>query len=149
MDKESQLSMIDVPVTQRGAVEVIEPLKPAEPEPVPNVLMTNAQKLPWPPDRMGITHRLRREGCRAIGRMDGKTERLTLIKDTLRVLARHAEAKIDQQNLHRARSAMKQLKAQDASKAANLESMKRQENALKKQISSLGKRLERVKGNSS
>jgi len=134
MDKESKLSMIDVPITQPTT---IEPVPQEEP-------LINSQKLPWPQDVLGITHRLRREGCRAIGRMDGKEPNLQLFKDTLRVLARHAEAKIAQQRELRKRRSGELLADMERRAAINAENLMRQERALQKQIDGLHGRLVRV-----
>ncbi len=61
---------------------------------------TNAEKLPWPQDISGITAKLRREGCRSIGRMKGNDHAMEVVMGTLRVLAKHAEAKLAQQKKH-------------------------------------------------
>ncbi len=61
---------------------------------------TNAEKLPWPQDISGITARLRREGCRSIGRMKGNDDAFEVVMGTLRVLAKHATAKLTQQKKH-------------------------------------------------
>ncbi len=106
--------------------------------------MSNASKLPWPQDTLGITHRLRREGCRAIGRMDGKAERLELVMSTLRVLAKHGGAKLDQQIASKAKTAELQLARSEAAAIQNAAQLLRQENALRKQIGGLEGRLERV-----
>lgn len=55
---------------------------------------TNPEKLPWPQDIGGITAKLRREGCRSIGRMNGIDRHYNTVMDVLRVLAKHAEAKL-------------------------------------------------------
>lgn len=55
---------------------------------------TNPEKLPWPQDIGGITARLRREGCRSIGRMNGNDNHYAVVMDVLRVLAKHAKAKL-------------------------------------------------------
>lgn len=67
-----------------------------EPEDFP----TNAEKLPWPQDISGITARLRREGCRSIGRMKGNDDAFEVVIGTLRVLAKHATVKLVQQKKH-------------------------------------------------
>lgn len=63
---------------------------------------TNPSKLPWPQDRVGMTAQLKREGCRAIGRMGGNTDNFDTVMSVLRVLAHHAAAKLKEQSTHRA-----------------------------------------------
>ena len=58
---------------------------------------TNPQKLPWPTDRGGMTQKLQREGCRAIGRMMGDDDAYEVLMEVLRVLAKHADAMLEQQ----------------------------------------------------
>ncbi len=106
--------------------------------------MTNAYKLPWPQDTLGITMRLRREGCRAIGRMDGKVERLTLIMDTMRILAKHAQAKLDAQVTAKAKATALQIERSEEAARQRDEQLARQEAALRKQIGGLEARLSRV-----
>ncbi len=55
---------------------------------------TNAEKLPWPQDLGGITSRLKREGCRSIGRINGNDKHYATVMEVLRVLAKHAKVKI-------------------------------------------------------
>ncbi len=109
-----------------------------------NTGMSNANRLPWPQDTLGITHRLRREGCRAIGRMDGKSERLDLIMATLRVLAKHSAAKLDQQLASKAKIAALQLQRSEEAARQNAAQLRRQADALRKQIGGLEGRLDRV-----
>ena len=63
---------------------------------------TNPSKLPWPQDRVGMTSQLKREGCRAIGRMGGDPGNLDTVMSVLRVLANHAKAKLEEQRVSRA-----------------------------------------------
>ena len=58
---------------------------------------TNPRKLPWPQDIGGITAKLQREGCRAIGRIGGQDKHYAVVLEVLRVLAKHAESKLQQQ----------------------------------------------------
>jgi len=61
---------------------------------------TNARKLPWPQDIGGITAKLQREGCRAIGRIGGQDAHYEVVMEVLRVLAKHAESKLAAQKEH-------------------------------------------------
>lgn len=61
---------------------------------------TNAEKLPWPQDIGGITARLKREGCRSIGRINGNDDHFDTVMKVLRVLAEHAKIKLIAQKKH-------------------------------------------------
>ena len=65
-------------------------------------IVRKIDKLPWPFDHNRITYDLRREGCRSIGRMNGKEENLELVIEVLRVLAKHAKDKLEHQKKHKA-----------------------------------------------
>jgi len=108
--------------------------------------MHNAAKLEWPQDVLSITHQLRREGCRAIGRMDGKDANLKLVIATLRVLAKHAEAKLVQQNVTRKKHADELIRRAEIKIAQNALQKARIGKALKSQIRGLEARLAAVEG---
>jgi ABC-type transporter Mla subunit MlaD len=76
--------------------------------------------------------------------MDGKDERLELVMTTLRVLAKHGKAKLDQQIASKAKTTALQLARSEAAAIQNAAQLLRQENALRKQIGGLEGRLERV-----
>lgn len=65
-----------------------------------NDIGTNAEKLPWPQDIGGITSRLKREGCRSIGRINGKDAAFETVMNVLKVLAQHAKVKLVAQKKH-------------------------------------------------
>ncbi len=60
---------------------------------------TNPRRLPWPQDKGGITAKLQREGCRAIGRIGGRDNAYDVVMEVLRVLAKHAESKLAAQKV--------------------------------------------------
>lgn len=66
---------------------------------------TNPRDLQWPHDNFGFTSMTRKEGARAIGRIKGDPQKLDVFLQTLRVLAEHAKAKIEDQQKHAARTA--------------------------------------------
>lgn len=60
-------------------------------------ITTNSLALDWPQDLYGITQQLKREGCRAIGRMGGDSNNYELVMSVLKTLAAHAKAKLAEQ----------------------------------------------------
>lgn len=54
---------------------------------------TNPMTLPWPVDKHGITSMLKKEGARAVGRINGDADKLDVFMATLRVLVAHAKEK--------------------------------------------------------
>lgn len=65
--------------------------------PKPDGNFANPEKLVWPSDPTGFTSMLRKEGTRAVGRLNGSEEKLAVFNATLRVLAAHAKVKIEAQ----------------------------------------------------
>jgi hypothetical protein len=57
----------------------------------------NPEKLVFPADPTGFTSMLRKEGTRAVGRLNGSADKMQVFMDTLRVLAQHAEVKVKAQ----------------------------------------------------
>lgn len=62
-----------------------------------NGKVVNVRDITWPHDKYGITTLLRKEGARAIGRIKGDDAKMEVVMQTLKVLAQHATAKIEQQ----------------------------------------------------
>lgn len=56
--------------------------------------VTNPLDIQWPQDEYGFTTMLRKEGARAIGRIQGDATKMRVLLDTLEVLRDHAEAKL-------------------------------------------------------
>ena len=112
---------------------------------------SNSAKIDWPTDRAGITSRLKREGCRAIGRMSGDRENLDVVMDVLRILAQHAKDKFaEQEDITRgnlAKLAKQRQDAQDANDRAEIameNDLKAQAETLKNRIAALEARKRRI-----
>jgi hypothetical protein len=58
---------------------------------------SNPTKIVFPLDDTGFTTLVRKEGVRAVGRINGSAEKLEVFLATVRVLAQHATAKIASQ----------------------------------------------------
>lgn len=78
---------------------------------------SNPTNLVFPLDTTGFTTTLRKEGARAVGRINGDTERLEVFIATLRVLGDHAKTKLEAQKDARA-AALKQAEALASEAAA-------------------------------
>ena len=102
---------------------------------------TNPSKLPWPQDRVGMTSQLKREGCRAIGRMGGDPTNFDTVMSVLRVLARHAQAKLEEQRTSRASSVLNLAVKRADQEAANDQATMRTENSLNRQRDALDLRI--------
>ena len=114
--------------------------KPAAPEKVRksagNAGVTNERLLPWPQDVHGMCQGLRREGARAIGRMNGDPARLKLLLDTIAVLTEYAHDKLKWQagqkvafEDRRAATVEAKLKATVAAKRAALAAARKEARA--------------------
>lgn len=69
---------------------------------VPFGKTSNPTNLVFPVDATGFTTVLRKEGARAVGRLGGDPERLSVFLNTLRVLGDHAKTKLEAQKTARA-----------------------------------------------
>jgi len=106
---------------------------------------TNPAKLPWPTDSTGMTGHLKREGCRAIGRMGGDDANLEVVMEVLRILAKHAKAKLLEQKAEQLR-AVSQLAVDTATQAiANERAANRQEDALIAQMDTAQAKLDALR----
>ncbi len=103
--------------------------------------ITNAAKLPWPQDRAGMTSQLKREGCRAIGRMGGNPERFDVVLQVLRVLAHHAEAKLTEQSHSKEEAVLKLAQVRVLHEEMNDQQAMAMENSLHRQKDALDLRL--------
>jgi hypothetical protein len=102
---------------------------------------TNPSKLPWPQDRVGMTTQLKREGCRAIGRMGGKPENFDTVMSVLRVLAHHAEAKLEAQRSGREDAVLSLAVKRADQEKVNDQNAMGMENALHRQRDALDLRI--------
>jgi hypothetical protein len=102
---------------------------------------TNARKLPWPQDLGGITAKLQREGCRAIGRMAGKDQHYEVVMEVLRVLAKHAESKLVAQKEHLVNRREHDATRTLAKQSAKLGDIELQRRNAQKDIEHLQKRI--------
>lgn len=108
---------------------------------------SNPAKIDWPTDKAGITGRLKREGCRAIGRISGDSDNLDIVMNVLRILAQHAKDKLaEQQAIHKGnlvmladRRAESEVKNDNRYNAME-RSLKTQAETLKNRLASLQKR---------
>jgi len=105
---------------------------------------TNARKLPWPQDRGGITAKLQREGCRAIGRMGGRDDAYNVVMEVLRVLAKHAEGKLDQQKVGLEDKRLGAIRKQEQARAAKLGDIALQQKNIAKDMEHLQARKARL-----
>lgn len=62
---------------------------------------TNSTKLPWPADRFGITTDLKKEGVKAVRRINGDQDKFAVLLDTMKVLAAFARESYQQQRGNR------------------------------------------------
>lgn len=115
---------------------------------------TNPAKLVWPQDTVGMTSQLRREGCRAIGRMSGDGNNLELVIGVLRVLAFHAKAKFLEQEISRdltllklANKRLDQGKENDRVADAMRTSLVNQRDAISNRLEALAQRKATAKAN--
>lgn len=107
---------------------------------------TNPMKLDWPTDTVGMTQRLQREGCRAIGRMGGDDANYKTVMAVLKVLAKHAKVKLDDQKADLTATIAKAVETRATAARVSAESEARKEAALVSQINSLDKRLKTIRG---
>jgi len=105
---------------------------------------TNASKLPWMQDPHGFVSNLRREGCRSIGRIQADEPKLAVFMDTLRVLAKYAAAKMDEQKMEREAALLRLAAKTKQTTARNMADANAIENQLQSQIDSLKARLGNV-----
>jgi hypothetical protein len=110
---------------------------------------SNPAKIPWPTDTVGMTSRLKREGCRAIGRMSGSDDNFEVVMQVLRILAQHAKDKLEEQkdivkgnivNLAMQRADAQRKRDDETDRMEN--SLKSQAETLKNRIAALQKRKE-------
>lgn len=76
--------------------------------------VVNPRDLKFPFDQYGFTTLLRKEGVRSIGRIKGDPAKLEVFMNTLRVLAQHAETKLED---HKKRIEMDAAAAENRRKA--------------------------------
>lgn len=67
--------------------------KNAPVEKTANTVPANPAAIQWPVDALGITSTLKREGCRAAGRINGDDTKLEAFMAVLRTLAGHAQSR--------------------------------------------------------
>lgn len=110
-------------------------------------LVLSSSKLVWPQDKIGMTSQLKREGCRAIGRMGGDPQNLEIVMEVLRVLARHATSKMGEQRNEReqallilARKRVEQSEVNDRAAMGMETALRSQRDSLDKRIAALAKR---------
>lgn len=105
---------------------------------------TNPLKLPWPSDRAGISQKLQREGCRAIGRMGGDPANYDMVMEVLRILAAHAAEKLEDQKVTAAATLVKAAGARaDAADVAR-KGLAEQAVALRKTRAALDAKLKTI-----
>ncbi len=112
-------------------------------------LPINASKIDWPQDRVGMTSRLKREGCRAIGRMGGDTAAFDVVMGVIRILAQHAKDKLQEQqdiksgNLAKvAEARVEKQRVRDEAEGRMEQSLINQGETLKNRLAALQKRKE-------
>lgn len=59
----------------------------------PTKVGTNPLTLPWPTDPHGITSAIKKEGTRAVQRLNGDADKFKVFMDTVKVLVAHAREK--------------------------------------------------------
>jgi len=79
---------------------------------------TNERLLAWPQDPSNMCQGLRREGARAIGRMNGDKSRMEMFMKTMQVLADYAAAKLEWQKIQKASIADTETRRKAAQAAA-------------------------------
>lgn len=106
---------------------------------------TNASKLPWMQDPHGFVSNLRREGCRSIGRIQGDDHKLEVLMDTLRVLAKYAAVKMEEQLVEKAMRIANRVAQTRKTTARNVADANAIEEQLQSDITSLKARLTSVR----
>jgi len=102
---------------------------------------SNPAKIDWPTDRVGMTSRLKREGCRAIGRMNADKENLDVVMAVLRILAQHAQDKFAEQVDIKAGNLAKLAGQRQAAQDENERKEMAMENQLKAEAKTLKNRI--------
>lgn len=102
---------------------------------------TNASKLPWMQDRHGFVANLRREGCRSIGRMMGDDQKMEVLMDTLRILARYAAAKMEEQKVTATKAKIRRIETTREATVRNMQDANAIERQLQSERDSVDKRL--------
>lgn len=64
--------------------------------------VTNPREIEFPFDQHGFTTLLRKEGVRAVGRIKGDREKLSVFISTLKVLGEYSKAKLEAQEAEKA-----------------------------------------------
>lgn len=80
-----------------------------------NQVPSNPLKISWPQDTYGFCTALRREGCRAAGRISGDKKKLAVLLETLKTIAGHAQARCaaQQEAITEARARAEALQARE------------------------------------
>ena len=107
---------------------------------------TNPAKIDWPQDRAGMTSRLKREGCRAIGRMAGDPINLDVTIGVLRILAQHAKDKFAEQVDIKAGNLAKLAEQRQVAQDENDRQEIAMEDALKAEAKTLKNRIAALEG---
>jgi len=114
-------------------------------------ISNNPAKIPWPSDNVGMTSRLKREGCRAIGRMSGRDENLEIVMQVLRLLAQHAQDKLSEQKdirqgnlVNLAQQRAEAAKAAENASSAVEKHLSNQVETLKNRLAAFQKRKEQA-----
>ncbi len=107
---------------------------------------TNPSKLPWPQDRVGMTTQLKREGCRSIGRMGGNPDNFDTVMSVLRVLAHHAQAKLEEQRSGKEAAVLALATKRAEQEEVNDQQAMGMENALHRQRDALDLRIKAMAG---
>lgn len=87
----------------------------------PRTVGTNALALPFPSDPMGFMSKLKSGGTSAAGRIKGNEDRLKAFKQTLAILAAHADEKFAMDVANREKA-----KANNVSAKARIEAKRRE-----------------------
>lgn len=105
-----------------------------------NGKVTNPRDIEFPFDKYGFTTLLRKEGVRAVGRIKADPAKLEVFKNTLRVLAHHADAKFKDQHAD--------AKSRADAEKARVEEMKARNKAdQEREIGRIEKMLDSMKAN--